>query len=93
MAINFCPRQTIEFRLFRGTLHVPAIKRALEFVVGFLELARLGGPNGEALPPESQLSEIFSARGLHSLAAWCHDRYNTSEPMIPELIAAEAAER
>jgi hypothetical protein len=38
-ALNCCNQKTVEFRLFRGTLHGPAIVRNLEFVQSLISFA------------------------------------------------------
>lgn len=60
-AVNLCNAHTIEFRIFRGSLHAPAVIAAVEFANAVVEFCQPTGPDGFNLKASAFLDFINTA--------------------------------
>lgn len=60
-AVNLCNAHTLEFRIFRGSLHAPAVIAAVEFANAVVEFCQPFGPDGFNLKTPAFLDFINTA--------------------------------
>lgn len=71
VALNLCPQDTIEFRLFRGTLYEPSFFKALEFCDALIKFAQYAPiPAIRWLDPDYSLQQEFIATVLAGKKEW-----------------------
>jgi hypothetical protein len=76
-AVNLCNARTIEFRIFKGTLHAPAVIAAVEFANAVVEFCQPTGPDGFNLKAPAFLDFINTAamrKHTRYLRAYLADR-------------------
>ena len=80
-AVNLCNAHTLEFRIFRGSLHAPAVIAAVEFTNAVVEFCQPFGPDGFNLKAPAFLDFINTAamrKHTRYLRAYLADRYPTA---------------
>ena len=80
-AVNLCNAHTLEFRIFRGSLHAPAVIAAVEFANAVVEFCQPFGPDGFNLKAPAFLDFINTAamrKHTRYLRAYLADRYPTA---------------
>jgi hypothetical protein len=84
-ALNWGNKHTVEFRMFRGTLHIEELLAALEFVQGSIEFSKDATVKDLKSPRKAwnQFMEFANARNLGNLIE-VHNRFSRGAPVYQQ---------